>query len=62
MSETRIERVLNQVQELPWATRDDMIDAKEDVERLGWCRADLVFVDGDLRMQRVALPVARGTM
>ena len=44
--------VPEQIQDLPWATLDDLLDAKEDIATYGKCWAELVDVDGDLRMKR----------
>lgn len=44
--------VPEQVQDLPWATLDDLLDAKEDVAAYGKCWALLFDIDGDLRMKR----------
>lgn len=45
--------VPEQIQDLPWATLDDLLDAKEDIAAYGKCWAELVDVDGDMRMRRV---------
>jgi hypothetical protein len=50
---------LEQIQDLPWATLDDLLDAQEDVAAYGKCWAELVSVDGDLRMKRVEYSRAR---
>jgi len=49
-----LERIVQAVQELPWATRDDQMDACEDVQIYGTASAQIVFVDGDLRFERIS--------
>lgn len=48
--------VPEQIQDMPWATLDDLLDAKEDVAAYGKCWALLFDVDGDLRMKRIPPP------
>jgi hypothetical protein len=50
---------LEQIQDLPWATLDDLLDAQEDVAAYGKCWAEIVSIDGDLRMKRVEYARAR---
>lgn len=45
--------VPEQIQDLPWATLDDLLDAKEDVAVYGKCWAEFADDAGDLRMKRI---------
>lgn len=49
--------VPEQIQDLPWATLDDLLDAREDIAAYGKCWAMFVDVDGDLRMRRIRPPM-----
>jgi hypothetical protein len=49
-----------QIQDLPWATLDDLLDAKEDVAAYGRCYAEILDIEGDMRMRRI-LPGSRAT-
>lgn len=42
------------IESLPWATLDDLLDAKEDVATYGRCWAEIVNIDGDVRLRRIA--------
>src|SRR5574341_2196435 len=51
--ESKLKLEPEQIQDLPWAALDDLLDAIEDVAAYGRCWAEIVNVDGDVRLRRV---------